>query len=150
VSDGQNFNNVDTTDVQRAEAVFFENRLFLRCSFAANSQARGCAVILTLSGRNDTERFELDATSGGNSSLCTEANNQREAYSSVKALDIEANGSDGVVRLDIAPAVLETEGEYVAMTGCRQPSKLPALLIMHELRNIILTVWLNFHCVYVY
>jgi hypothetical protein len=56
----------------------------------------------------------------------------------VKALDIEANGSDGVVRLDITPAVLETEGEYVAMTGCRQPSKLPALLIMSY---IILYSW---------
>ena len=69
------------------------------------------------------ERFELEAVSGGNSSLCTEANNQREAYSSVEALDIEANGSDGVVRLNITPTVLTTEEEYVTMTGCRQPSK---------------------------
>ena len=67
--------------------------------------------------------FDFKAVSGGNSSLCTEANNQREAYSSVEALDLEADGSDGVVRLDITPIVLETEGEYVSMTGCRQLSK---------------------------
>ena len=112
----------DTTDVQRAEVIFFENRLFLRCSFAANSQARGCAIILTLTGLTETERFTI---SRGSSSLCTEANNHREAYSSVEALDIEANGSDGVVRLNVTSTVvvLPTEGEYEAMTGCRQPSK---------------------------
>ena len=57
--------------------------------------------------------------------MCTEANNQREAYSSVEALDVEANGNDGVVRLNInsTVAVLTSEDEYVAMTGCRQPSK---------------------------
>ena len=115
----------DTTDVQRAEAIFFDNRLFLRCSFAANSQARGCAIILTLTGSMETERFELGAPSGGSSSLCTEADNQKEAYSSVEVLDIEADGSDGVVRLNITSTVvvLPTEGEYEAMTGCRQPSK---------------------------
>ena len=41
----------------------------------------------------------------------------------MEALDLEADGSDGVVRLDIIPTVLEIEGEYVAMTGCMQPSK---------------------------
>ena len=58
-------------------------------------------------------------------SLCTEANNQREAYSSVEALDVEANGSDGAVRLDInsTVTVLMNEGEFVDMTGCRQPSE---------------------------
>ena len=63
--------------------------------------------------------------SDGSASLCAEANNQREAYSSVEALDVEANGSDGVVRLDInsTVTVLMNEGEFVDMTGCRQPSE---------------------------
>ena len=63
--------------------------------------------------------------SDGSASLCAEANNQREAYSSVEALDIEANGSDGAVRLDInsTVTVLMSEGEFVDMTGCRQPSE---------------------------
>ena len=120
-----NFHYSDTTDVQRAEAIFFENRLFLRCSFASSSQARGCAVILTLTGSTETERFDLSIMSDGSASLCAEANNQREAYSSVEALDVEANGSDGVVRLYInsTVTVLMNEGEFIDMTGCRQPSK---------------------------
>ena len=114
---------LDTTDVQRAEAVFFENRLFLRCSFAGNSQARGCAIILTLSGTNETERFEVNAVSGGSNSLCTMADNQRDAYRSVEAVDIEMNGSDGILRLEVTTTVLTTEEEYIATTRCRQPSK---------------------------
>ena len=43
----------------------------------------------------------------------------------MEALDIEADGSDGVVRLDInsTVTVLMNEGEFVDMTGCRQPSE---------------------------
>ena len=71
------------------------------------------------------ERFDLNIMSDDSASLCTEANNQREAYSSVEALDIEANGSDGAARLDInsTVTVLMNEGEFVDMTGCRQPSE---------------------------
>ena len=76
--------------------------------------------------------------------MCTEANNQREAYSSVEALDIEANGSDGVVRLNITPTVLNTEGEYVTMTGCRQPSKWLPELLSYTLHGLTL------NCVYIY
>ena len=43
----------------------------------------------------------------------------------MEALDVEADGSDGVVRLSITSmvTVLTTEEEFVDMTGCRQPSK---------------------------
>ena len=127
---------LDTTDVQRVEAVFFENRLFLRCSFAGGSQARGCAVILTLSGTNETERFEVSTVSGGSNSLCTMANNQKDAYRSVEALDIEMNGMDGVLRLEVTPTVLTTEDEYIAMTGCKQPSKY--IIIVSLIWNLVI------------
>ena len=57
--------------------------------------------------------------------MSMEVNNQREAYGNVEALDIEAISNDGVVRLNInsTVTVLTTEDEYIAMTGCRQPSK---------------------------
>ena len=41
----------------------------------------------------------------------------------MEALDIEANGNDGMVRLNITPVVLTTEVEYITMTECVQPSK---------------------------
>ena len=110
--------NIDTTDVQSAEVVFFENRLFLRCSFADNSQAQGCIIRLTLSSTNETERFQISHRSG---SLCTTANNQREAYSSVVILDWEENGMEGNVSLDTAQTVVNvsTLEQYTEITGCR-------------------------------
>ena len=46
-------------------------------------------------------------------------------------MDVEADGSDGVVRLNITSMVtaLTTEDEYVDMTGCRQPSKYKQLIV---------------------
>lgn len=116
--------NIDTSDVQTAEAIFFENRLFLRCSFAGNSQARGCVVILTLIGTNETERFDV-MRAGGNvrASLCTMADNQREAYRSIEAFDFEANGNIGLVNLNVSSNVLDTEEEYVQLTGCTEPGE---------------------------
>lgn len=98
--------------------VFFENRLFLRCSFAGNSQARGCIVRLTLSSTNETESFEVSRESG---SMCTNANNQREAYSSVVVLDREGDGMEGNVSLNITRYVVNATSleEYIELTGCR-------------------------------
>ena len=107
----------DTTDVQTVEAVFFENQLFLRCSFAGNSQARGCIVRLTLSSTNETESFEVSRESGF---LCTTANNQRDAYSTMVVLDFEANGMEGNVSLNINSSVLTSQEEYTQVTGCRE------------------------------
>ena len=108
----------DTTDVQFSEVVFFENRLFLRCSFADNSQAQGCIVRLTLSSTNETERFEVSRESG---SLCTTANNQREAYSSVVVSDLEENGDEGRVILNITQNAVNVTSleQYIDLTGCR-------------------------------
>jgi hypothetical protein len=104
--------------VQFSELVFFENRLFLRCSFADNSEARGCNIRLTLSSTNETESFEVSRESG---SLCTTANNQREAYSSVVVSDVEGNGQEGSLILNITQNVVNVTSlqQYMDLTGCR-------------------------------
>ena len=53
------------------------------------------------------------------------AENQKEAYNRVVAFDLEADGNDGPLGVDITgtTVVLETEEEYVQLTGCREPSK---------------------------
>ena len=110
----------DTTDVQTVQAVFFQNRLFLQCSFADNSQARGCVFTLVLIGsNNETERFEV-RRQGNAGSLCTTANNQREVYSSVLVMDWEENGEDGSVTLNVTNVVMNvsTLAEYTSLTGC--------------------------------
>ena len=103
------------------------NNLFLRCSFADNSQARGCVFTLTLSSTNETERFELTRQSG---SMCTSANNQREAYSSVVVMNWEETGSDGNVTLNITSRVVNatSSAEYIRLTGCRD-GKLMTVII---------------------
>ena len=110
----------DTTDVQTVQAVFFQNRLFLQCSFAANSQARGCIFTLVLIGsNNETERFEVRRR-GNAGSLCTTANNQREVYSSVLTMDWEENGEEGSVTLNVTNVVrnVSTLADYTSLTGC--------------------------------
>ena len=98
--------------------MFFKNRLFLRCLFADNSQARGCIVRLTLSSTNETESFEVSRESG---SLCTTANNQREAYSSVVVSDLEGNGMMGNISLNVTAYVLNLPSmQYTELTGCTE------------------------------
>ena len=113
----------DTTDVQSAEVIFFKNRLFVRCSFADNSQARGCIIRLTLSSTNEIESYKVSRESG---SLCTTANNQREAYSGVVVLDMERCGMMGNVSLNITAHVLSLPSvvQYTELTGCREGMKM--------------------------
>ena len=101
--------------------MFFENRLFLRCSFADNSRAQGCIIRFTLSSSNEVESFEVSRESG---SLCTSANNQREAYNStVLVLDREENGEEGSLILNFS--LIDSEmnvtslEQYTELTGCR-------------------------------
>ena len=104
--------------MQSAEVMFFKNRLFLRCLFADNSEAQGCIVRLTLSSTNETESFEVSRDSG---SLCTTANNQREAYSSVVVSDLEGSGMKGNINLNVTTYVLNLPSiQYTKLTGCRE------------------------------
>ena len=102
--------------------MFFNNHLFIYCSFADNSQAQGCIVRLTLSSTNETESFEVKRKS---SSLCTTTNNQREAYSSVVVLDWEENGMVGNLSFDITTGVFSVSSldEYIELTGCSESTQ---------------------------
>ena len=110
---------VDTTDVQSVVAVFFrdQNRLSISCSYADNSQARGCIVMLTLSSTGEVERVEVARSSG---SLCTNTDNQLEAYSNVVVVDLKASGMPGSVPLDITERVVNVSSlaQYIELTGC--------------------------------
>ena len=73
---------------------------------------------LTLSSTNETESFEVSRESG---SLCTTANNQREAYSSAVVSDLEGNGIKGNISLNITAYVLNLPSiQYTELTGCRE------------------------------
>ena len=99
--------------------IYFRNRLFLNCSFADNSRARGCAVRLTLAETNDTEiyRFLLD-----NSELpCFETNFRLDAgvYNEVVVIvDIEEDEVLGSGNLTVVPMDVTTEEIYAGITGC--------------------------------
>ena len=110
---------IDTTDVQRAEVVFYENDLYLHCTFADNSKATGCVFELVLKNSNRTERFNVTRQSG---KLYTTANNQREFYSSVLVVDWEENGMVGNVTLDITSIVrnVSSLAEFTELTGFRE------------------------------
>ena len=70
-------------------------------------------------------------------SMCGMAANQKEAYNRVEVFDLEADGTDGSLRINITSStvVLEDEEEYVQLTGCREPSELSVRLHPQFLLN---------------
>lgn len=115
----------DTTDLQSAEVVFFENNIFLRCFFANNSQALGCVIRLSISSTNDTESddtFELRRQPGINNDIvisnCNSTTNRRVAYSEIVGVDLEGDGMVGDVSLQVAVIEVENESNFTQLTNC--------------------------------
>ena len=106
-------------DVQSVEAVFFENCLYLHCSFVNGSRACGCIVQLTSSSSNTTESFEISRESGF---LCTNSRNQQDVYNSVVVTDRGQNGMQGNVTMDITQTVVNATNleQYIELTGCHE------------------------------
>ena len=101
-----------------AEAIFFENNVYLRCTFAVNSAAKGCLIRLSVSSRNDTDDFMVFREAGY---LCNETNNRLEAYSDVTVSDLEENGMVGNISLMVVPMEVATLVEFMEQTRCTPP-----------------------------
>ena len=109
--------NADTTDVQEVIAVFYKNRLYLRCTFGGDSNAQGCALKLTLFGGNDTEEFNIFRKDGDMG--CFDTNNRLEAYGDIIVFDIEEDGLESnIISLTIVPINVSITDEFTRMTGC--------------------------------
>ena len=108
--------STDTTDVQGVEAIYFRNRLFLRCSFADNSRARGCAVRLSHADSNDTEIYKFLRESGV--LPCFETDYRLDEYDEVVVTDVEEDGTLGSGNLTVVPMEETTEEMYIQLTGC--------------------------------
>lgn len=121
--------HADTTDVQRVEAIFYENRLYLRCSFATNSVASGCLIKFLLKDSNETEDFEINREKGYS---CNTTKNQFGAYSGFVVLDIEASGSKGNTSLPVFPMNVSTLDEYEQETGCKGDTDICAFLLSND------------------
>lgn len=110
------FVHADTTGVQRVEAVFFENHLYLHCFFANNSKADACIFRLTPIGGNETEEFVVSRNSGY---ICSRTKNYQEAYSHITVSDLYMTQIEGNLSLLVDPVKKDTEKEYVALTKCK-------------------------------
>lgn len=113
----------DTSDVQQASLTFFENNIFMTCSFADVVTSQGCVFNLTLA--NGTELFYLARDpSESMASQCNVTSSQRGAYVSFEVMDWELDGSFGSFRIRIPdPPVIEVEADYTQLTGCVVESK---------------------------
>ena len=60
--------------------------------------------------------------------MCTRVDNQKDAYKSVEAFDLE-DGDVGSVNTNISVIVLMDEEEYVRETGCKEPGELLRLCL---------------------
>ena len=109
----------DTTDVQTVEVIYFRNRLFLRCSFADNSRARGCAIRLSLADGSDDETYQW--LRDGDDLPCFQTNFRLDAdvYSeTVAVVDIEEDGMLGSGNLTVIPVNETIEEMFSDITGC--------------------------------
>ena len=106
-----------TTDVQSAHIVFFENNIYISCTFASDSNAEGCMFQLTLS--NGAETFDLPRSSS-NVSRCTQTRNQPDAFIELTVSDRERDGMIGMQ--SIVPSILIlNRTSYTTLTGCSIP-----------------------------
>ena len=113
--------DADTTDVQTAVVIFFENNIFLSCSFASGSVAFGCEFQFQVNLNGTSEGLEefVVERSGVHGSLCSASSNQRNGYMTISVLDLEQDRmTRGSVALTPGEQVLETEADYMQQTGC--------------------------------
>ena len=110
-----------TTDVQQAGIIFFENNIFLNCTFASNSDARGCEFQLELVNRTDTFFLSQPQSESG-ASQCNQTMNQADAYVRLVAVDREADGTSSMaLPIMLEPLVIENADKYMSLTGCSIP-----------------------------
>ena len=113
------YDHADTTGVQRAEAIFFENWLYLYCTFANNSLTSGCLIKLSLRESNETEDYEIPHAVGYTCSMTNY--NQFEAYSGITGtvVDIKTGpGAEGNFSLNVSARVIYSREEFVNATRC--------------------------------
>lgn len=111
---------LDSTDVQRAEIIFFESNIFLTCRFANGSSSQGCAFVFEANLNSTgapTEKFRV-ARSGHLGNQCNASANQRNGYMSFSVYDVEQNGQMGSVQIAVVDRVLDSEQEYMDLTRC--------------------------------
>ena len=108
----------DTSDVQTARVVFFENNVFLTCSFAGGSVAQGCRFTFQVNrNATDNELFLVLRLESGQQ--CNNSVNEHNGYVNISAVDVEEDGTLGRQSLVVVAVVVESEAEYEEMTGCR-------------------------------
>ena len=114
--------STDTTDVQEVKIVFYNNRLFLNCTYRDDSKALGCALKLTVSGSNETEEFNIFRKDEDMIHMkCFDTDNQLEAYGNITVFDIEEDGLESNTSLTVVPMEVLTTAAFTRMTKC--PSK---------------------------
>ena len=118
--------HTDTSDIQQISLTFFENNIFMTCTFADTVTSQGCIFNFTLA--NGTELFYLSRDpASAVVSQCNVSSSQRMAYTSFEVMDWESDGSLGSLRIPIpippGPVVVEQEANYTQLTDCVVESK---------------------------
>ena len=79
--------------------------------------ARGCTFTFHVN-RNATgiELFSVLQSEGGQQ--CNHTTNQQNGYMGISVLDLEVDGMFGQLPLAVDAVLVDSEAEYVEMTGC--------------------------------
>lgn len=112
------FFTLDTSYVQRAQVFFFENTIFLNCTFADNIAGIGCAF-----GFQDRSVFIFLPSTGSQSigsQQCNSTTNQINSNSAISVFDLESNGTVMVpVAVPVQVIVVGNEETFTDVTECR-------------------------------
>ena len=100
----------DTSAVQTARAIFFENNVFLTCSFAGGSIVEGCIFMFQVNQNGTgTEEFVVVG-----SQQCNVTANQLNGYMDISAFDLGSN----LVPIMVDTILLTSEMDFTSTTGC--------------------------------
>ena len=103
--------------MQSAQVVFFKNNIFLSCSFARQTAARGCAFRFQVN-LNQTEPEEFEVLRSMEGQQCNISANQQSGYMDISVMDIESDMVKAGVLISVETIVVESESNFTELTGC--------------------------------
>ena len=99
--------------------MYYENNIYLQCSFAINGKAQGCSFRFLLNGSNETEEYVIIREAEGMSGQqCNKTKNQLKVYSKIEVSDYGDLDGRGNISLTVVPRKISTIEEYEQQTGC--------------------------------
>lgn len=105
--------------MQTGRVVFFENNVFLTCSFAGGAASMGCVFRFQVN-QNGTGTETFVVLQSMRSQQCNVTANQLNGYTDISVFDMRADGV-GQLAIAVDTETVGSEDEFTTTTGCTVP-----------------------------